>query len=155
MSLQDLTQLGALAPGSDIWILPFDDAHPWVVSVNWYLNFHYVHSMQREPWLISNRLETIVGACELDLPLIPKTVSKAMLVSSNKHLPNRWTLFLPATGTLEEWLTDGFHRSRALKASSIRYFLPQNKTFQDFSEIWSTVVSTSINEEVSVVSCRK
>lgn len=138
MDYQKLTPGTALSAGAKLWVLPDAQNCGWTSVIDWYLNLQVSQATHRSPQSIPQPLQEMID--ELKIPLTkPAPFSpKSLMVVSYDKLPNEQTLILPMTDGFSKWLADAEQIWSNLGKPSLRFFLPESVSDQDFQQKWTT-----------------
>lgn len=149
MSLHATEESLAFAPGADLWIVPERKNSELVQKLDWYLNFQIAQSAHHQTREISPALQNIVKSCEL--PSFPTEAQDrdSMLVLSNALFPNRWVLVVRGSDDAFSWTKKAVDKWRKMNSPSVRIFLPQTMTTEQFETLWKKFGGS---EDVAVVS---
>ena len=99
----------ALSEGSSLWALPHLKQSSWSLYLDWHLNFQ----------LFSN-----------------KESKKELLILSKNILPNEKTLIIPLCLNDKKWIHTLHTVWEKLNKPSLRVFLPETFTKEQFKKLW-------------------
>ena len=136
MNIQVLYKVGALGPGSSLWIIPSLNQSPWSQRINWHLNFQLskmksIKFKKPSPPLIKTLKEN-------EMPLFKRQSSSAspLLISSSSFLPNSKVVELPKTKTHAFWMELSYKVWKKLDEPSLRLFLTKDFPVSEFQALW-------------------
>lgn len=136
-SLRETEDL-AFAPGADLWILPDRSQSAWAAQVDWYLNFQIGRAEKHESQPLPSQVQNILELCELRGYDWKGEARKdpSLMVWASPFVPARWVLTLPDGADLAAWASQAVRKWKSLNQPSIRIFLPQNTTENQFRNLW-------------------
>lgn len=134
-NLQVLYQHGALAAGSDLWVIPELNTSRWSQTLDWYVNFQISRAKNHHAKELSSELKSIINDNELEVLQFnsPKT---SLMIASDGRLPNKQLVELTSSEKPEEWVLQVFQIWQQLQRPSLRIFLPEFITSEDLFKLW-------------------
>ena len=119
-----LSNLSALSPGHQLWILPEASLSRWTQRVNWYLNFQVSKLEQKVPANTPAPLQNLLDEVEWQIPQQRVVDSAPLMVFSPRRVPARWVVVVPEAGDLDAWTTKIHALWMQLQRPSLRVFMP-------------------------------
>ena len=135
-NLQVLYQHGALGPGSDLWIIPELEKSRWSQILDWYVNFQISRAKKHQSQNLSPEIKKImeknnIKNFDYSAPI------QALMIASEGRLPNKQLVVLTTIeSTPKEWSQQAFQIWRQLKSPTLRVFLPDFLSKEDFINLW-------------------
>ena len=148
MTVQTLSQAGALTAGSELWILPGLEQSAWCHKIDWYLNFRLVKSSMHRPLKLSERFIEMSQDWEFPLETSSFEHKDQLLVASSRLLPNRYVVQIEFKESLDLWLKEYVEVWKSLKRPTSRLFLPDGI---DLDELQIKLESISGPEHITVL----
>ncbi len=147
MSFKKLSNPGAFAGGSDLWLLPSPLQSAFTRKVDWYLNFLVARAQEHQPKALAPSLLGILQDNEIELGTAPLQGDQSpLLLSSSHRLPNQYTVILPFMGEPLPWLEQAHQIWQGLGRPSLRLFLPLEIKDRDLEAHWPQENSLSVQE---------
>lgn len=147
MAIHILSAASAYNPGADLWILPPQKSSRWFTRIDWYLNFQLIKASRHHTANITSELKELTTECEL--PEVKIVINDhRQMVYSPKLLPNKWVVVIEESQDFHKWIKEIYLVWKNLNESSLRVFLPPDKSMADFNKNW---LMHSRNEEITVV----
>lgn len=134
MTIQELSQAGALTAGADLWFVPALNQSHWTNHIDWYLNFQFVKAKLHQRKELSPHLKELSEDWEFPLEEIDLSMNRDLLISSRKLLPNQFTVQVEYDGNLNTWIERLLSIWKSLKRPSLRVFLPEGVSRSDFEK---------------------
>ena len=139
MAINRLSQAAALGQGSYLWIVPPLYQSQWTKKLDWYLNFQISRSLEHKSPILSDELKKIIEDNKLSTlyefttkPIHPKP----LLIASHDHLPNGAILAIELENNFSHWVSECYKHWQLLEKPSLRIFLPQNLSVEEFFKLW-------------------
>lgn len=132
MNIQILSPVNAFNPGSDLWCLPHFEHSRWVKKVDWYLNFQLTKSLLHEKKVHAPQLTKLIEDTGSPIFKSPLPEKKSLMISSDKLLPNRWTIMVPYEQNISLWVSEIQKIYTQMKSPTLRIFLPHNEEERNF-----------------------
>lgn len=123
-------------PGADLWIVPERKTSHLVQNLDWYLNFQIAKTTHHQPMKPAPQVIEILKKCELEGYNWAPENSDALLILSSKTVPNRWVMVLRGSDQLENWVQTACEKWKKMNSPSVRIFLPQGVSTQQFDKLW-------------------
>ena len=150
MSIKILYKVGALGPGSSLWIIPHLTHSPWSQKINWHLNFQISKMKFLKTQELNSKLKTILKSHNIPVYKKKVTSSLPLLIESHFFLPNSKIVELPSTKTHKEWIDLAHKVWKKLSKPSLRLFLPESFPISEFQNIWPKEVKKKVSESLSI-----
>jgi hypothetical protein len=137
MKVELLNSTSAYTEGSSLWVLPNKECSSWCRNLDRYLDFQIATTLFHQPTQPSSTLQTIADENEIKIPECPKTDGQPILITSDKRLPNSHTLIITFRESFQAWLNDIAAVWSDLKRPSLRVFLPEGVSPEEFEAQWN------------------
>jgi hypothetical protein len=135
MSLKKLVNPGAFGQGAELWIVGDPETSPWARKIDWYLNLQIRRAKGHKALLRAEPLQKILSESEMELPEYYRSSETSLLISSRDHLPSRCVLHIPINDP-NRWLSLALRAWTDLKEPTVRFFLPEGITEEQFESFW-------------------
>jgi hypothetical protein len=145
-----LPSASAFNPGAKLWVVPEFDQHPLIGKIDWYLNFQLSKALRHQPAQPAASIKNLILACELPNLDFKAGEDCGILIPSGLQLPNRWVLSMPSKQR-QTWVKDIHQSWSKLGRPSLRVFLPQSLSRQQFAEQWNHFEQLDSHQEYSVI----
>lgn len=133
MSVENISHTSALNAGNDLWVIQDFENSYWFNILNWYLNFQILKIKYKPKNNLDPKLVKIIISCEFDFYQPHDNFNTLpILIASSKHLPNQWTIISPIEQNSNKWINQSLKWQKELKANSIRFFLSEENSLQNF-----------------------
>ena len=136
MAFQEISSVGALTPGANLWIIPDYKVSYWSRKVDWYLSFQVAKAQIHKSQQMSEPLKEIVEHCELPFKDTSLPDFMPLLITSQHNLPNKYTVKIEFQGSAQAWLKNIHLVWVNLQRPSLRVFLPNNVNIADVKKYW-------------------
>ena len=137
MPIITLSQASSLNPGADLWIVPGLEESKTTQKMDWYLNFQLTGAHRHKTFSPAKELSAIIENCAMDEFKKTPHDESALLISSEKLLPNKWVLEIKNSDDSDAWINKAANFWLNLGKPSLRVFLPQNITLAQFQKAWT------------------
>ncbi|MFN7453348.1 MAG: hypothetical protein ACK5RO_01680 [Pseudobdellovibrionaceae bacterium] len=136
MSVQVLTQINAHNPGHDLWILPLNSRNSSALRVDWLMNFQRARAETYTPERIDSELAELLK--ETDLPFYEnRTPETPLMIAPRSSLSARWIVYFDFADMTPELSRQVEQVWISLGKPSLRIFLPESVTSQEFQRKWN------------------
>lgn len=130
-------QPNAFSEGSHLWIIADLANSAWAQKLDWYLNFQLRRASLHQSKKISERAQEKISSWGVDLETLAKPIKNpekaALMISSDKLLPNRLTVQIPYNES-SDWVQECVKVLRELKQTKARVFLPKKMSVNEFTK---------------------
>ena len=147
MGIKTLYKSGALGSGAQLWILPEISNCSWAKKIDWYLNLQLSKAHLYSPANTSENIKDILKANDWDEPDIKTKDHAFLMVASEGHLPSQQIVrvahqpFAKSKDPLQSWIDDISAVWENLGNPSLRIFLPDNYSAEEFLTKWKPAQS--------------
>lgn len=136
MSVQVLTQISAHNPGHDLWILPLNFRKTSALRVDWLMNFQRARAETYLPERIDSELVEFLK--ETELPIFDnQTPNTPLMIVPRSSIPARWIVYFDFVDATPELSQQVDQLWICLGKPSVRIFLPEPVTSQEFQRKWN------------------
>lgn len=138
------TETSIFGTGSDLWIVPERKSSNIVQNLDWYLNFQIAKSAQHQMKSPPPQVLEILKNCALEGYDWAPQDTEALLILSSHLVPSRWVMVLKGSDELENWVETAVKKWKKLKSPSVRIFLPNGVSTQQFDKLWKKAGGGSV-----------
>ncbi len=135
MPHQKLAKAGAMAIGSELWIVPNPEASPWARKIDWYLNFQMARASSHQPAKLSVDLQNLLEENEVEFAPMSSSV-KNLMVATQLRVPAHQVVLVPFEGEKNQWLKSCKNIWEQLGFPKLRLFLPVEIKDSDVQKLW-------------------
>jgi hypothetical protein len=130
-----LNKMGAMKTGSDLWVCADPLNSTWSQKLDWQLNHQIQKGLAHKSQLLDNQVKGLLYQNQIRWQDL-SAANDHLLILSSYQLPARWVLVVPWNGQLDKWIESGLQHWKQLQKPSLRFFLPQNVSKDDFAQSW-------------------
>ena len=140
MSLKALTKAKAFDAGSELWIVPEPEHSPLAQRVDWYLNFQLARARYHKTRDLSPELKNTLIQQEWPEFQYGQEAEAPLMVAAQGYFPTQMVVQVPVKRTFKSWIK-GIHKTwENLDHPSMRVFLPEGRTVEDFKADWEEAI---------------
>lgn len=148
MSIDAVSQASSFLPGADLWVSPERKNSSLTQRLDWYLNFQISKAAKHQGRDLSQKIEELLIKCGLPHLDFDENDKDGLMIPSSHLLPNRWVLILRGSDQFDVWVQNVFLKWNQMSKPSLRVFLPEGTSAEDFKRAWKKI---SDFEDFSVV----
>ena len=136
----------------DVWLLPDGGSSRWSRRIDWYLNFQAMKAEAHLPLELSAQLKSIEEQWPIDREPLVLAPTAPLMIASRGHLPCSKAIFIGFAGDVRAWVDACVSSWRGLGKPSVRIFLPDTVTQDEFRAAWvkGAGVSEAVPESIPV-----
>ncbi|OFZ12422.1 MAG: hypothetical protein A2Z20_06655 [Bdellovibrionales bacterium RBG_16_40_8] len=148
MAINIMLRAQSFVPGCDLWIISRDDRSGLYRKIDWYLNFQLTKAHNHKTEESASQLKTIIS--ENNMPnFSPELISPAaLMVVAEDHFPVKSIIEIAAVVSPAIWVKQVHQIWTSIGKPTLRVFLPQKISADEFKLNWSD----SENNEIYLVS---
>lgn len=148
MGLKTLTKAKAFDAGSELWVVPEPEHCPLAQRVDWYLNFQLARARHHKTRELSPELKNTLIQQEWPEFQYSSEEDSPLMVAATGYFPTEMVVQVPVKRTFKTWVKNIQATWNKLDTPSMRVFLPDGKSVQEFKTEWEGSVEPY---ELSVV----
>ena len=139
MSLTTLTKAKAFDAGSELWIVPEPEHSALARRVDWYLNFQLARARYHKTRDLSPELKNTL--IQEEWPEFQYGDKGApLMVAAQGYFPTQMVVQVPVQKTFKSWINGIKTTWKNLEQPTMRVFLPEGKTAEDFKADWDEAI---------------